>query len=120
MQHVVGHPRNLTMLATRMTKDQWDVWVARTVSSHKAMSAYDTNSVFPLYLVADSESSQRSLSSEHHINVSASFLKSLANILGLHQKAPHSLPASLTPEDIFHYAYAVFHSPGYQSRSRRF
>lgn len=120
MQHVVGHPRNLTMLATRMTKDQWDVWVARTVSSHKAMSAYDTNSVFPLYLVEDSESSQRSLSSEHHINVSASFLKSLANILGLHQKDPHGLPAGLTPEDIFHYAYAVFHSPGYRSRYAEF
>ena len=63
MQHVVGHPRNLTLLATRMTKDQWDAWAARTVSSHKAMSAYDTNSVFPLYLAEDSESTQRSLTS---------------------------------------------------------
>ena len=28
--------------------------------------------------------------------------------------------ASLTPEDIFHYAYAVFHSPGYRSRYAEF
>ena len=26
----------------------------------------------------------------------------------------------LTPEDIFHYAYAVFHSPGYRSRYAEF
>ncbi len=26
------------------------------------------------------------------------------------------LPQGLTPEDIFHYAYAVLHSPGYRSR----
>jgi predicted helicase len=28
--------------------------------------------------------------------------------------------ARLTPEDIFHYAYAVFHSPGYRSRYAEF
>lgn len=32
----------------------------------------------------------------------------------------HGLPAGLTPEDIFHYAYAVFHSPGYRSRYAEF
>jgi predicted helicase len=120
MQHVVGHPRNLTMLATRMTKDQWDVWVARTVSSHKAMSAYDTNSVFPLYLSEDSESSQRSLDSEHYINLSTPFLKTLSSVLGLQPKGEHGLPSSLTPEDIFHYAYAVFHSPSYRARYAEF
>lgn len=104
------------MLATRMTKDQWDVWVARTVSSHKAMSAYDTNSVFPLYLAEDSESSQRSLAVERRVNFSTPFLKSLANVLGLQQKGAHELPTGLTPEDIFHYAYAVFYSPGYRRR----
>jgi Type ISP C-terminal specificity domain len=120
MQHIVGHPRNLTMLATRMTKDQWDVWAARTISSHKAMSAYDTNSVFPLYLVEDSENSQRSLARRHRLNFSAPFLKSLAIALGLPQKGEHGLPVSLTTEDIFHYAYSVFHSPGYRSRYAEF
>lgn len=120
MQHVVAHPRNLTMLATRMTKDQWDVWVARTVSSHKAMSAYDTNSVFPLHLAEGAESSQRSLASEHRINFSSPFLKSLAGVLDLQQEGALGLPTGLAPEDIFHYAYAVFHSPGYRSRYAEF
>jgi predicted helicase len=38
----------------------------------------------------------------------------------LSQTKPHGLPAGLTPEDIFHYAYAVFHSPGYRSRYAEF
>lgn len=120
MKHVVGHAGNPTLLATRMTKDQWDVWVARTVSSHKAMSAYDTNSVFPLYLAEDSETSQRSLVSEQHINFSAPFLKSLASALSLQPTGPQGLPTSLTPEDIFNYIYAVFHSPGYRTRYAEF
>ncbi len=30
------------------------------------------------------------------------------------------LPTGLTPEDIFHYIYAVFHSPGYRTRYAEF
>jgi len=30
------------------------------------------------------------------------------------------LPIGLTPEDIFHYAYSVFHSPSYRSRNVKF
>jgi hypothetical protein len=120
MQHVVGHRKNLTMLATRMTKDQWDVWVSRTVSSHKAMSAYDTNSVFPLYLVEDSESEQRRLTSSHGVNFSAGFLKTLANTLNIPQKQPYGLPDEVKPDEVFNYSYAVFRSPGYQSRYAEF
>ena len=36
------------------------------------------------------------------------------------QAKPHGLPVGLTPEDIFHYAYAIFHSPGYRSRYAEF
>ena len=49
-------------------------------------------------------------------NLTPEFLRRLASSLHLSQSKPHGLPASLTPEDIFHYAYAVFHSPGYRSR----
>ena len=32
------------------------------------------------------------------------------------QVQKNGVPVGLTPEDIFHYAYAVFYSPGYRSR----
>ncbi|MFB6449093.1 type ISP restriction/modification enzyme [Bradyrhizobium tunisiense] len=120
MQHVVGQRRNLTMLATRMTKDQWDVWTARTVSSHKAMSAYDTNSVFPLYLVEEPDASQRSLITDHRINFSASFLRTLATALGIRQEGTQKLPAGQSAENIFQYIYSVFHSPKYRTRYDEF
>jgi predicted helicase len=34
--------------------------------------------------------------------------------------AGYGLPKSVIPEDIFYYAYAVFHSPGYRSRYAEF
>jgi hypothetical protein len=46
-------------------------------------------------------------------NLGQPFLRSLADGLSLKTTGGHGLPAGLAPEDIFHYAYAAFHSPGY-------
>jgi len=53
-------------------------------------------------------------------NFAPAFLGQLAGALTLRQVKPHNLPRGLTPEDIFHYAYAVFYSPGYRSRYAEF
>ena len=53
-------------------------------------------------------------------NISPAFLKALAEKLKAPQEAPHGLPAGVTPEDIFHYAYAVFHSQTYRKRYAEF
>jgi predicted helicase len=117
MQHVVGHPTNLTMLATRLTKDQWDVWVATTVSSHKALSAYDTNSIFPLWLFDDPNAKQHSLTKgQRRLNINLDFLRALAERLGVRQEGADNLPAGISGEDIFSYAYAVLRSSEYGLR----
>jgi type ISP restriction-modification system protein len=41
-------------------------------------------------------------------------------VLGIQQRGIDGLPAGLTAEDIFYYAYAVFHSPGFRSRYAQF
>ena len=46
-------------------------------------------------------------------NFSQTFIKKL-------NKACAKISSCLTPEDIFHYIYAVFHSPGYRSRYAEF
>jgi len=53
-------------------------------------------------------------------NLSSAFLKALAEKLRLPQIEPHGLPKGITPEDIFHYAYALFHSPTYRTRYAEF
>jgi predicted helicase len=85
------------------------------------------NTVFPLYLCEEplsfalgTEEDGSPQSANRRPNFSPSFLKSLASKLHLPQKGAFGLPFGLTPEDIFHYAYGVFHSPGYRSRYAEF
>ncbi len=74
--------------------------------------------IFPLYLYpADDE---LDASAGRRPNINPEFLKALAEKLGLSQSGPHGLPQGVTPEDIFHYAYAVFHSPTYRTRYAEF
>ena len=53
-------------------------------------------------------------------NLSGAFLKALAEKLQLPQTKPFGSPKGILPEDIFHYAYAVFHSPTYRQRYAEF
>jgi predicted helicase len=75
------------------------------------------NHVFPLYLLPDDDAIQHSLG-ENKVrpNFHRAFLKTLAAALHLPQEGVPGLPAGLTPEDMFHYTYAVFHSRGYRRR----
>jgi predicted helicase len=52
-------------------------------------------------------------------NFTHDFVIALGRTLGL-PLVKSGLPKDLTPEDIFHYAYAVFHSPGYRTRYAEF
>ena len=53
-------------------------------------------------------------------NLATGFLRDLASNLRLETQPPYSLPTSVTPEDIFHYAYGILHSPGYRNRYAEF
>jgi predicted helicase len=61
--------------------------------------------VFPLYLYPDSDK-PKELQQEKNPNFSLDFLKTIESKLGY-------LP---TPETIFYYIYAIFHSPTYRTR----
>ncbi|MGD9984959.1 MAG: type ISP restriction/modification enzyme, partial [Porticoccaceae bacterium] len=74
--------------------------------------------IFPLYLYEDPDG--LGLNEGRHTNFTPQFLNKFAAALSLRQRKKGEVPAGLTPEDIFHYAYAVFHSPGYRSRYAEF
>jgi hypothetical protein len=111
------HP-NLCLLANRQSKEDFAALCANAIPERKIAAVYDASSSFPLYLQPDGDGLK--LLATRQPNFSIAFLKELAANLGVHQSKPHGLPAGLTPEDIFHYAYAVFHSPGYRSRYAEF
>jgi len=77
---------------------------------------------FPLYIYTDTKAEQSRLITEigRRPNFSPAFLKALAEKLKLPQEAPQGLPRGIVPEDIFYYAYAVFHSPTYRTRYAEF
>ena len=70
----------------------------------------EINYLFPLYTYPNTENQQTNLFIQRNPNLSPKFLETIGNKLG---KTP-------TPEQIFYYAYAIFHSPTYRSRYAEF
>ena len=95
--------------------------LCNTIDGRKDFTLNKTSNnafAFPLYLQEDNEGSQRSFveNDKGQENLSKAFLQSFTSKLDVSlakQKA-------VTPEDIFHYAYAVFHSPTYRMRYAEF
>ncbi|MGH8020090.1 MAG: type ISP restriction/modification enzyme [Opitutaceae bacterium] len=108
---------NVAMVTTRQTAERFDLLCTDNLVGHKSVAGYDINTAFPLYVFEEELSfdlGERQAGSSHSIqkrpNLSVQFLERLAAALQLPQKGAHGLPAGLTPEDIFHYAYAVLHT----------
>lgn len=89
----------------------------------------DQTYFMPLYSAEEADESlfgkglRRSNAEAKTHNVSPTVVRRLSESLGIRfQEHDSAKPDSTTfgPEDIFHYAYAVFHSPGYRSRYAEF
>jgi len=118
MRHMIDS-NNIALITTRQTRDIWDCLATKNICGHKSCAAYDINYIFPLYLLPSFEG-QLTLHRNLRPNLSPMFLKALAEKLKLPQIEPHGLPKGIPPEDIFYYAYAVFHSPTYRKRYAEF
>ena len=84
---------------------------------HFYMGNQGSSSCFPLYLNPTQQRLGATSSREH--NFQPRFCEQLSKALGI-STTVEDLPAGLTPEDIFQYAYAAFHSPGYRCRYAEF
>ena len=116
MRHLLDS--NLGMVLARQSKEPFAALCASCLCTHKIVAVYDRSSMFPLYLYPNPD--ELALQTERLPNFSTEFLKALAEKLTLPQTKPHNLPEGITPENIFHYAYAVFHSPTYRERYAEF
>lgn len=119
MRHLVGG-RNVALLATRqVTSPPFNhVLVTRLVSEMKTCSHDRGTNCFPLYLSEDSRGLR--LGDEKRLNLTPGFLQRLSQVLQVTRTQENGVPTGLTPEDILHYTYAVFHSPAYRSRYAEF
>jgi hypothetical protein len=114
--NVLGR-KNLVFLTSRRIRTDVHAhfFVSDKIAVKEMLSSADNCNGYPLYRFEKHFTKEQRLT-----NFTSDFLKTLATRLSLRQSGEHDLPAGLTPEDIFHYAYAVFHSPGYRSRYAEF
>jgi len=93
-------------------------FISRSMADFHALdTAGDSMSVFPWQVAAADGLALETGGSR--FNLAPKFVEVFAAALGVGITA-HGLPTGLTPEDIFQYAYAVFHSPGYRTRYAEF
>jgi predicted helicase len=125
MQHMFKH-ENVALVSSRQTRDSWAVFACETIMGHKTVSAFDINAIFPIYLYPNGNLPEEDLFAHENgrrPNLSAAFIKDVCEKLQV-EFVPDGLgkPAQrkVGPELIFHYAYAVFHSPAYRERYAEF
>ena len=112
MRHMLAGP-NVGIVTTRQGRGQWNAFAAKTVTGNKSLDAYDSNSLFPLYTYATD-----CFGKTRAANLDPGFVESMRAALGLDfiPDGAGDLEAAFGPEDVFHYVYAVLHSPEYRRR----
>lgn len=95
--------QNVGLIVPRQHKEEPGALVTDTLVAHKAVSAFDINSVFPLYLYPETA---RLDGAGRLANVDPAFQRLLAARVG--EEPP--------PELVLQYVYAILYSPPYRQR----
>ena len=114
---------NFGLLTTRrVTRLPFNnIFVTNQYAEYKVASHDRNTIVFPLWIHADDDNGTHGLfNNNRKLNLNPGFLQATAQLLSLPQERKHGIPQGLTPEDIFQYVYAVFHSPEYRGRYAEF
>ena len=123
MRHMLSGD-NLGLITTRQTRDGWSCLATTSINGHKACAAYDINYMFPLYIYPTEQEVAAGLyaAGDREPNLAPTFTDDLGQRTGLRFVAdgPGDLQDTFGPEDVFHYIYAVFHSPTYRERYNQF
>lgn len=111
MRHINGIDRNIGLVIPRQTKDKLGVFVSRNIIGHKAFSAYDINSIFPLYL-----KSIDCISNKESLNFNLKIINKIEMLIKLKlSDISDSCNAYFMALDLFDYIYAVLNSISYQA-----
>ena len=102
------------------------IMVSKYVSEYKNVSTDRNCYLFPLYIYDFSEDYEYSLFNENQINrqpnLSPKFIAFVKEKLSIEfiSDGKGDMQKTFGPEDILHYAYAVFHSPTYREKYEEF
>ena len=115
MRHMLAG-ENLGLVTTRQCQNSWGAMVTNTIIAHKALAAYDINSLFPLYTFPPE--ALANTVNPRKPNLDAKFTRAFTSAVGLDfiTDGAGDRTSTFGPEDIFRYIYAVLHSPEYRRR----
>ncbi len=126
MRHMLDGD-NLALSTTRSIEIQdgfQHIFVSRDITQHHTVSIKEVNYLYPLYKYPSKQEIKQGLYGRDYKepNLSSEFTEPLKEGLGMEftQEGQGDLYDTFGPEDVFHYIYAVFHSPTYRERYDQF
>ena len=129
MRHFLQGDRNIGLSTTRSVeiREGWShVFATHDITQLHSVSLKEVNYLFPLYLHPNGKLNDEDLFAHDNgrrPNLSARFIGDFCEKLKV-EFVPEGLgrpgKREVGPETIFHYAYAVFHSPAYRERYAEF
>lgn len=118
VMHHMLRTRNLGLVTLRIngSGDNFVILCSKTLIE-KGSLPRSNYSLFPLYLYP-TEGEMQFGENQRHPNLTTQFIKAVSNNLGLTfvEDGGGDLEQTFGPQDIFNYAYALFHSPTYRTR----
>jgi hypothetical protein len=127
MQHMLKS--NIAIICTRQTNPVGftEILCSDLLVDKRSLGSYVGEArAYPLYLYPNGESEEQAELVPHENgrrpNLSAGFVQDFVDAVGLKFVADRrgDLKKTFGPEDIFHYAYAIFHSQSYRDRYAEF
>jgi predicted helicase len=119
MRHML-EGKNIGLMTTRLTKDEWSILATESVIGHKAVSRYDIGYLFPLYRYNALLNKKPNQNQNNHLFVKEpqaqynerreNFAPKFRAFMDL--KYGHHYE----PEEILGYIYALLHSPTYRQK----
>ena len=121
MQHFL-QGSNFGLVIPKINKEDSAFFITKHIMGHKLCSAYDINSLFPLYLYPDTKGQQHlDPSTSRTPNLNMEIVDKIAQKLGLRfTPEKEDTEGTFAPIDILDYIYAVLHSPTYREKYKEF
>ena len=114
MRNFIGHD-NLALIAPRQTKDRIDCYITNCVCGHKTCSAYDVNTIFPLFVFEELFGKIKKSA-----NFDESIVNKFAEKLRLKYVQENAKNGEFSAKDFFYYIFAVMHSEVYKKEYEAF
>jgi predicted helicase len=113
---------NLGLVIPKINKEDNCFFISNKIITHKLCSAYDSNSIFPLYIYPETNG-QQSIGqiTERTPNLNTEIVEQIAEKLSLtFTNEKDTTENTFAPIDILDYIYAVLHSPTYREKYKEF